>query len=177
VLRDDEFFERFFDRKWHGTAAGKSGYLFATSTGSALIQRNVLRWPRHKQGGIPRFPQISHCGIAEAARSRRPDWFVARLIQAFMTRAELDGTPYGKAVERRLTIEGFPVTVISENKEALQFSRPQPGGGRAATASTTTQEHGCAAATSTANAVVAASPHGFWFHCLICPAGTQMENN
>lgn len=49
------------------------------------------------------------------------------LIQVFETRAELAGTPYGKEVERRLTIEGFPLTVISENKEAPQFPRPQPG--------------------------------------------------
>ena len=48
------------------------------------------------------------------------------LIQVSVTRAELDGTSYGKEVERRLTIEGFPVTVISENKEAPQFPRPQP---------------------------------------------------
>jgi hypothetical protein len=48
------------------------------------------------------------------------------LIQVSVTRAELDGTSYGKEVERRLTTEGFPVTVISENKEAPQFPRPQP---------------------------------------------------
>lgn len=51
------------------------------------------------------------------------------LIQVSVTRAELDGTSYGKEVERRLTIEGFPVTVISENQEAPQFPRPQPGSG------------------------------------------------
>jgi hypothetical protein len=51
------------------------------------------------------------------------------LIQVSVTRAELDGTSYGKEVERRLTIEGFPVTVISENKEAPQFPRPQPSAG------------------------------------------------
>ena len=48
------------------------------------------------------------------------------LIQISMTRAELNGTWYGKEVERRLTIEGFPLTIISENKETPQFPRPQP---------------------------------------------------
>lgn len=50
-----------------------------------------------------------------------------------MPRAELVGTLYGKEIERRLTIEGFPVNFTSGpgsgNGEAPQFSRPQPGGG------------------------------------------------
>ena len=44
--------------------------------------------------------------------------------------AELVGTPYGKEIERRLMIEGFPISFISGqesgNSEAPQFSRPQP---------------------------------------------------
>ena len=50
-----------------------------------------------------------------------------------MPRAELVGTLYEKEMERRLTIEGFPVNFTSGpasgNGEAPQFSRPQPGGG------------------------------------------------
>ena len=50
-----------------------------------------------------------------------------------MPRAELVGTLYGKEIERRLTIEGFPVNFTSGsasgNGEAPQFSRPQPAGG------------------------------------------------
>ena len=52
------------------------------------------------------------------------------LVGIGMSRAELAGTPYGKEIERRLTIEGFPANFISgleaENGEAPQFSRPQP---------------------------------------------------
>lgn len=50
-----------------------------------------------------------------------------------MARAELQGTPYGKEMERRLTIEGFPVSLLlsltSEKEDVPQFSRPQPSGG------------------------------------------------
>ena len=52
------------------------------------------------------------------------------LVGIGMSRAELSGTPYGKEIERRLTIEGFPANFISGleagNGEAPQFSRPQP---------------------------------------------------
>jgi len=51
------------------------------------------------------------------------------LTEIFMTRAELNGTPYGKEIERRLTIEGFPANIIAERREAPQFSRPQPAAG------------------------------------------------
>ncbi len=42
-----------------------------------------------------------------------------------MPRAELVGTPYGREIERRLTIEGFSSNSISEKDETPQFSRPQ----------------------------------------------------
>ena len=52
------------------------------------------------------------------------------LTQVIMPRAALLGTPYGKEMERRLTIEGFPPSFISQmesrDAEAPQFSRPQP---------------------------------------------------
>lgn len=48
------------------------------------------------------------------------------LTQVSMTRAELDGTPYGKELQRRLTIEGFPSGwgSAAEKAEAPQFPRP-----------------------------------------------------
>jgi hypothetical protein len=50
------------------------------------------------------------------------------LIRVSMTRAELDGTPYGKEVQRRLKIEGFPDTSGdgADKADGPQFSRPQP---------------------------------------------------
>lgn len=55
------------------------------------------------------------------------------LIAVGTPRAVAD-TPYSKEVTRRLTIEGFPATFISnlesQQGEAPQFPRPQPGGGR-----------------------------------------------
>jgi hypothetical protein len=50
-----------------------------------------------------------------------------------MSRAELVGTPYGKEIERRLTIEGFPSSFVSqqlgsEKDEGPQFYRPQSAG-------------------------------------------------
>jgi hypothetical protein len=48
------------------------------------------------------------------------------LTEVRMPRIELDGTPYGKELQRRLTIEGFPSNLNFGNDEAPQFSRPQP---------------------------------------------------
>lgn len=57
------------------------------------------------------------------------------LIAMHMTLAELDATPYGKEIARRLTIEGFPAEFISLQEsgsaEVPQFSRPQPSPGGA----------------------------------------------
>jgi uncharacterized iron-regulated protein len=49
------------------------------------------------------------------------------LIGVSMTRAELDGTPYGKEVQRRLKIEGFPDSfgAGAEKAEEPQFPHPQ----------------------------------------------------
>jgi hypothetical protein len=48
------------------------------------------------------------------------------LTQVSMTRADLEGTPYGKEIQRRLTIEGFPSSwgAGAEKAEAPQFPRP-----------------------------------------------------
>jgi uncharacterized iron-regulated protein len=52
-----------------------------------------------------------------------------RLTAVRMPRSELEGTPYGKEIQRRLTIEGFPGNFNSDLKEAPQFSRPRESGG------------------------------------------------
>jgi len=52
-----------------------------------------------------------------------------RLMQVFMPRTELEGTPYGKEMERRLTLElGSAGEFIPEKPEAAQFPRPQTAG-------------------------------------------------
>jgi hypothetical protein len=51
------------------------------------------------------------------------------LTEISMSRAELDGTPYGKEIQRRLTIEGFPNNLGDEKGEAPQFPRPQAESG------------------------------------------------
>jgi hypothetical protein len=49
------------------------------------------------------------------------------LIVLRMPRVELNGTPYGKEIERRLTIEGIPMNFLFDSDEAPQFSRPEAG--------------------------------------------------
>ena len=53
------------------------------------------------------------------------------LTQVSMTRAELNDTPYGKEIQRRLTIEGFPSGngFGTDKAESPQFTRPQPESG------------------------------------------------
>jgi hypothetical protein len=48
------------------------------------------------------------------------------LTQVSMSGSELEGTPYGKEIERRLSIEGFPGNIITQKSEAPQFSPPPP---------------------------------------------------
>jgi hypothetical protein len=49
------------------------------------------------------------------------------LTEVRMPRAELDGTPYGNEIARRLTIQtGHPVDFLSDQAEVPQFPRPQP---------------------------------------------------
>ena len=50
-----------------------------------------------------------------------------RLTEVNMPRAELEGTPYGKEIQRRLQIEGFSETLLDDKEEAPQFSRPEQG--------------------------------------------------
>jgi hypothetical protein len=91
-------------------------------------------------GSIPLRPMAPNSGPAASAGSIPPlelkdvaDALLYlgprdNLTQVSMPRSELDGTPYGKEMERRLTIEGFPNNFISEKDEAPQFSRPQTVG-------------------------------------------------
>jgi len=53
------------------------------------------------------------------------------LTHVSMPSAELEGTPYGKEIQRRLKIEGFPsdLGTRDEKTEALQFPRPQQESG------------------------------------------------
>jgi hypothetical protein len=59
------------------------------------------------------------------------------LTAVYVPRSELVGTPYGKEIERRLAIEGFPSDFISQQlgydssgkNEGPQFPRPQPVSG------------------------------------------------
>src|SRR5438046_1474672 len=49
------------------------------------------------------------------------------LISVEAAREEVDGTPYGKELLRRMTILGFHLPYIPETKESAQFDRPEPG--------------------------------------------------
>lgn len=52
------------------------------------------------------------------------------LTQVSMARSELEGTPYGKELERRLTIElGRPINFLTEKEETPQFAATRPAGG------------------------------------------------
>ena len=49
------------------------------------------------------------------------------LISVEAVREEVDGTPYGKELHRRMTILGFDLPYVPETKESPQFERPEPG--------------------------------------------------
>ena len=51
------------------------------------------------------------------------------LVSVEAPREEVDGTPYGKEILRRMTILGFDLPFIPEGKESPQFDRPEPGNG------------------------------------------------
>ena len=51
------------------------------------------------------------------------------LIEVEAPREEVDGTPYGKELLRRMTIQGFDIPYIPDTKENPQFDRPEPGDG------------------------------------------------
>lgn len=50
------------------------------------------------------------------------------LIQVLMPKAELQGTPCGREIVRRLTILGLPANFVAEKDEVPQFPRPNPDG-------------------------------------------------
>jgi hypothetical protein len=51
------------------------------------------------------------------------------LISVEAAREEVDGTPYGKELLRRMTILGFDLPFIPDTTESPQFDRPEPGNG------------------------------------------------
>jgi len=51
------------------------------------------------------------------------------LIAIDSVREEVDGTPYGKELLRRMRLLGFDLPYIPEGKEHPQFVRPEPGDG------------------------------------------------
>jgi hypothetical protein len=55
------------------------------------------------------------------------------LISVETRREEVNGTPYGKELLRRMTILGFHLPYIPDTKESPQFDRPEPGNGPPAT--------------------------------------------
>jgi hypothetical protein len=55
------------------------------------------------------------------------------LISVEAAREEVDGTPYGKELLRRMTILGFNIPYIPDAKESAQFDRPEPRNGPPAT--------------------------------------------
>jgi len=48
------------------------------------------------------------------------------LISVETARQEVDGTPYGKELLRRMRILGFDLPLVPEAKESPQFGRPEP---------------------------------------------------
>ena len=51
------------------------------------------------------------------------------LIAVEAPREEVDGTPYGKELLRRMTTLGLVLPFVPEGKESPQFDRPEPGNG------------------------------------------------
>jgi len=51
------------------------------------------------------------------------------LIEVEAPREEVDGTPYGKEILRRMTIQGLDLPYIPDAKESAQFYRPEPSDG------------------------------------------------
>ena len=51
------------------------------------------------------------------------------LISVEAAREEVDGTPYGKELLRRMTILGFHLPFVPQTRESPQFDRPEPSNG------------------------------------------------
>jgi hypothetical protein len=85
-------------------------------------------------GDLPAMPVVTG-GMAPATPLKLSDAADAllyvgprdSLTEVRMPRAELDGTPYGNEIARRLTIQmGHPVNFLFDQTEVPQFPRPQP---------------------------------------------------
>lgn len=92
----------------NGNWVGELPALAITSGGNAPVTSNSLRLADAADALLYLGPRDS-------------------LTQVSMPRSELDGTPYGKEIARRLMIQiGRPINFISDQAEAPQFQRRQP---------------------------------------------------
>ncbi len=93
-----------------------------------LISGGIVEYPRSPDGAIGPLPPGPALKLRDAMDALLYLGPRDSLTAVSMTRAELVGTPYGKEIERRLAIQGFPADFISElapeNAETPQFPRP-----------------------------------------------------
>ena len=78
------------------------------------------------------------------------------LISVETARQEVDGTPYGKELLRRMRILGFDLPLVPEAKESPQFGRPEPANDTASVPAH--QKHRRAAASKAAQPIVKITP-------------------
>jgi hypothetical protein len=71
----------------------------------------------------------SHLKLKEAADALLYLGPRDNLVAVDSAREEVDGTPYGKELLRRMRILGFDLPIIPDAKEYKQFDRPQPVAG------------------------------------------------
>ena len=93
-----------------------------------VIKGGIDESPRYPSGATAPSPPPPAVKLRDAADALLYLGPRDSLTDVSMPRAELVGTPYGKEIERRLTIHGFPADFISEltseTGESPQFSRP-----------------------------------------------------
>ena len=127
-------------------AAGANPYLVVFGTnavgGFDDLDKRFDVWPApviaslsgNWVGGLPAMPVING-GTAPATPLKLGDAADAMLYvgprdsltELRMPRAELDGTPYGNELNRRLMIfPGHPINFLYDQTEVPQFTRPQP---------------------------------------------------
>jgi hypothetical protein len=127
-------------------AAGAKPYLIVFGTnvtgGYDDVDKRFDSWPRpaivslsgNWVGDLPADP-VTTGGTAPATALKLSEaadalLYVAprdALTQVRMPRTELDGTPYGREITRRLTIQiGHPFNFLNDQTEVPQYPRPQP---------------------------------------------------
>jgi hypothetical protein len=92
------------------------------SGGSIMLRPIAPNSAPAASAGSPADPKLKNFADALLYLGPRDSLIVLR-----MPRVELNGTPYGKEIERRLTIEGIPMNFLFDSDEAPQFSRPEAG--------------------------------------------------